>query len=154
MSSMSKALSESPEESSWTMYLEDFSFNNNTEHNCSISSSSSLVSDAASLAAKNIDNRDPVVDLCVDHKSFTKKRLSFQKRKTKSYTKEAALVDDALEDTASSPVNSPKKGNGSGQTNDQRNEFGFDGRDDGDRTELKKRGLCLVPLSMIVNYLG
>ena len=31
--------------------------------------------------------------------------------------------------------------------------MGFIGRDS-DCAELKKRGLCLVPLSMIVDYLG
>lgn len=28
------------------------------------------------------------------------------------------------------------------------------GRENNNETELKKRGLCLVPLSMIVDYLG
>ncbi|KAJ7981599.1 putative CTD small phosphatase-like protein 2 [Quillaja saponaria] len=131
---------ESPEESTWTMYLEDFSFNNSNNYGdyCSISSTSSLLSDAASLAAHTtkFDNYN--------------KRLSFKKRK--SNTKEA-LVDDDLEDTASSPVNSPKeKGSGSGQIA-ERNELDFKGREK-DCIELKERGLCLVPLSMIVNYLG
>ena len=40
----------------------------------------------------------------------------------------------------------------SGQTNEF-NELGTVGRD-GDSSELKKRGLCLVPLSMLSKYLG
>ncbi|KAJ8555989.1 hypothetical protein K7X08_022747 [Anisodus acutangulus] len=80
----------------------------------------------------------------------------------------AAAVDDDLEDTASSPVNSPKvsymdeffiksqkgksparilegKGNSSGQTMTS----GLNvSTKENDRTELKKKGLCLVPISM------
>jgi hypothetical protein len=97
--SMSKALSSnerSPEESGWTVYFEDFLVNNNNneeEHSyCSSRfKSSSLVSDAASLAGKKSLDK------------ISSKRLSFKKRKTIG-----ALVDDALEDTASSPVSSPK----------------------------------------------
>lgn len=36
------------------------------------------------------------------------------------------------------------KGSGSSGQTDERN----------DETELKKKGLCLVPLSMVVQYLG
>lgn len=95
--SMTKALSSnettsvSQDESGWTLYFEDFLLdnNNNEEHSyCS----SDLVSDAASLAGKK--------STLIKRSS---KRLSFKKRKTIG-----ALVDDALEDTASSPVSSPK----------------------------------------------
>jgi hypothetical protein len=86
--SMSKALSSnerSPEESGWTVYFEDFLVNNNNneeEHSyCSSRfKSSSLVSDAASLAGKKSLDK------------ISSKRLSFKKRKTIG-----ALVDDALE---------------------------------------------------------
>ncbi|XP_022717685.1 uncharacterized protein LOC111276144 [Durio zibethinus] len=165
---------QSPEESSWTMYFEDFSNNNNVHMNESSSFSSdmnyqtsSLVSDAASSAA-----RRHVFGASLDHKSYNS--LSFRKRKTKG---SAGLVNDDLEDTASSPANSPEvcnlvnhfdknlkqkdakemsqeKGGASGQI-DERNgdELGFNGREN-DGTELKKKGLCLVPLSMVVHYLG
>ncbi|XVF70555.1 hypothetical protein PTKIN_Ptkin11bG0171100 [Pterospermum kingtungense] len=169
---------ESPEESSWTMYFEDFSKNNNTDMNGNSSFlisdhvnypiTSSLVSDAASSAA-----RRHVFGASLDHKSYN--------RNKKMITKGAAgLVDDELEDTASSPANSPKvcdllvnhfdknlkqksvmnishqeiKGSDSGQIIEKRNdELGFIEREN-DGTELKKRGLCLVPLSMVVQYLG
>ncbi|XP_062170233.1 vascular-related unknown protein 4-like [Alnus glutinosa] len=160
--SMSKALSSnerSPEESGWTVYFEDFLVNNNNneeEHSyCSSRfKSSSLVSDAASFAGKKSLDK------------ISSKRLSFKKRKTIG-----ALVDDALEDTASSPVSSPKvcnlniakrnynteicqeKGSASGQIEGRSTEMGFIGRDS-DCTELKKRGLCLVPFSMLMNYFG
>ncbi|XP_054817271.1 vascular-related unknown protein 1-like isoform X3 [Prosopis cineraria] len=96
-----------------------------------------------------------------------KKRLSFKKRKKDR----ATMVDDALEDTASSPLNSPKvlhenrsdkpkrmedirlseeKRSISGE-GEAKKEMGFMGRES-DYTELKKRGLCLVPLSVVVNY--
>ncbi|CBI23945.3 hypothetical protein VitviT2T_029801 [Vitis vinifera] len=181
MDSMSKALSsqartnESPEESGWTMYFEDFLANK--EHSSSPSAgnygrasygygSSSLVSDAASSAGKKLVDNDHVAVLSLEKRC---KKLSFKKRKTKG-----AVVDDALEDTASSPVTSPKvfdlrqldmnpkekaidiskeKGSSYRQTNERGDEVGFIGRDS-DCTELKKRGLCLVPLSMIVDYLG
>ncbi|KAK4576254.1 hypothetical protein RGQ29_026989 [Quercus rubra] len=142
MNSMSKAIiskeetSEPAEESGWTIYsslgLE----------------SPSLVSDAASLAGKS------------------SKRLSFKKRKAKG-----VLVDDALEDTASSPVNSPKvcnlaemdmnaiRNNNTGISQEKSVSGQIDERSgpsgrDSDCTELKNRGLCLVPLSMLVNYFG
>ena len=103
MDSPSKALSsqaisnESPEESGWTKYFEDF-LAYNKDHSSSPSGNydygnSSLVSDAASSAAGT--KKLSLEKTC--------KKLSFKKRKTKG-----AVVDDALEDTASSPVSSPK----------------------------------------------
>ncbi|CAK7338386.1 unnamed protein product [Dovyalis caffra] len=169
------------EESGWTTYFEDFFAQNNEEdhvhHDYQYTSlsldhdrSSSIVSDAASLVVKKSAD-EQVVGLPIDNRSF-KYSLSFKKRRTKG-----ALVDDALEDTASSPVNSPKvyenmminqckkstkqkdnmeisqdKGSASIQI-DKRSDLGFV-VGESDNTELKKRGLCLVPLSMVVNYLG
>ncbi|KAI8006152.1 hypothetical protein LOK49_LG07G03317 [Camellia lanceoleosa] len=161
------------EESSWTFYFEDFLCHNNNDEKSSFSSgyeNPSLVSDAASAAAakKFLDKDDQVIG-AFSWDRISDKNLSFKKRKTKG-----GLVNDALEDTASSPVNSPKvcclnqldmnqklkqntdiseeKGNTSGQT-DERSELAIVGRDS-DYTELKKRGLRLVPLSMLSNYLG
>ncbi|XVF03953.1 hypothetical protein REPUB_Repub05bG0038100 [Reevesia pubescens] len=164
---------ESPEESSWTMYFDDFSNNNNiymNDENSSFSSdmnyqTSSLVSATACSSVRRHLFGDKSCN-----------RLSFKKRKTKG----TGLVDDDLEDTASSPANSPKvcnlvnhfdknlmkqkdamdiskeiKGSDSGQI-DKRNddELGFIGRENDGTEELKKRGLCLVPLSVVVDYLG
>ncbi|KAB2044283.1 hypothetical protein E1A91_D01G083700v1 [Gossypium mustelinum] len=159
---------ETPEESSWTMYFQDFSNDIQMDGNsssCYCSSyinyqTSSLLSDAACSAAG---------PHALDHKSCKKNRLSFKKRKNNG-SPAAGFVDDDLEDTASSPVNSPKicntnmenqfdknlkvkdamdkpqknKGSGSSGQTDERN----------DETQLKKKGLCLVPLSMVVQYLG
>lgn len=174
------------EESGWTMYFDDFLQTNKknekmitTTTTTSFFSSSSdlMVSDAASSVAKNEKEKAAAATATANEGGFLPllrncKRLSFKKRKTKG----ALMVDDALEDTASSPVNSPKvsqmykmemrpkeqkdnigiyekKGNVSSQAN-ERNEVGFVGRESGPNTELKKRGLCLVPMSMLVNYLG
>lgn len=114
MSSISKApssknmTSESPEESGWTTYFEDFFNNRNIEdQECTMSftgvdhSSSSLVSDAASLPAKKLADNGQAGEFPMN-KSGNKS--SFKKRKKIK----TALVDDTLEDTASSPVNSPK----------------------------------------------
>ncbi|KAI3745103.1 hypothetical protein L1987_58205 [Smallanthus sonchifolius] len=109
---------------------------------------------------------------------FTKKLNLFKK---KSRRTREVLYDDSLEDTASSPVNSPKVGSqhmgfnqvkvddimenslekGDGfddhlqlqKIEDQsRPIMRFEENNNGD-TDLRKRGLCLVPLSMFVNYI-
>ncbi|TKY66730.1 hypothetical protein E2542_SST09618 [Spatholobus suberectus] len=95
----------STEESGWTTYFDDF-FNNHVDSNkCSMSLSgvacSSLVSDAASLVEKKIANSKQVEEFSVS-KNAT--RSSFKKSKDIR----TALIDDALEDTATSPLNSPK----------------------------------------------
>ncbi|KAM0952280.1 hypothetical protein DsansV1_C03g0034721 [Dioscorea sansibarensis] len=166
------------EESGWTWYFEDFlasekrgkpqeqeDDDHDEDDNCSnFVYGSSMVSDAASYAAwKSSVPIEP---------SRSYKKLSFKKRKARG-----VLDDDSLEDTASSPANSPKvsdlnhrvmvqrkpleykdisepekKEVGNGE--DETNEFAaFDGRTN-NCTELKKRGLCLVPLSMFVDYLN
>ncbi|XP_057506384.1 vascular-related unknown protein 4-like isoform X2 [Actinidia eriantha] len=165
------ANSDDHEESSWTFYFEDFLCED--EQSCFPSGyeSPSLVSDAASMVAKKLMDDDD--EVAVVSLAKTRNNLSFKKRKTKGALVD---VDHALEDTASSPVNSPKvcylnqlamnrkekdnmdiseeKGNTSGQTFERSSsELGMVGRDS-DYTELKKRGLCLVPVSMLANYLG
>ncbi|KAE8679126.1 Electron transfer flavoprotein alpha isoform 1 [Hibiscus syriacus] len=163
--SRSSGENESPEESSWTMYLQDFSNNNNdtidVNDNGSILShtdhrSSSLIPDAACSAAGR-----HVFGAALDHKKRRIKRPS-----------SSGFVDRDLEDTATSPANSPEvydlvnkfdqqknamgisqgiKGGASGKINDEL--MSFDGGEDVNN-ELKKKGLCLVPLSMVVHYLG
>ncbi|XP_020201985.1 vascular-related unknown protein 4 [Cajanus cajan] len=132
---------DSSEESGWTKYFEDFFNDHNVDdQKCSMSfsgiDSTSFASDAASLAAT--------------------KKLTYSTQAEESSLKKRKKIktafDDALEDTASSPIKGPKeKGNTSGER-DERKEVYFNGRDN-DHAELKKKGLCLVPLSMIVKYL-
>ncbi|RDX60626.1 hypothetical protein CR513_61215, partial [Mucuna pruriens] len=161
----------STEESGWTTYFDDF-FNNHVDnHKSSMSISglarSSHVSDAASLVDKKLNNGKQVQEFSLNKNS---NRSSFKKRKDII----TALVDEALEDTATSPLNSPKvlyancqidkanrrnrhfvfsqkeKGNTSRQRDEQK-ELSFNGRDR-DCTEIKKRDLCLVPLSTVACY--
>lgn len=97
----------SNEESGWTTYFEDFFNNNNiddnNQHKSSLSlsrvaSSSSLVSDATSLIEKN-----------VAHIVEDEEEVSVNKNgKESSFKKRKNITDDALEDTATSPLNSPK----------------------------------------------
>ena len=113
MSSISKAPStndistESLEESGWTKYFEEFFNNQNDNQNCSISlsavagSSNSLVSDAASLAAKKLADNEKPEEFPLKKNV---KRSSLKNRKNII----TALADEALEDTASSPLSSSK----------------------------------------------
>ncbi|KAF5478848.1 hypothetical protein F2P56_005377 [Juglans regia] len=170
----------SSEESGWTVYFEDFSDHktSNEHSNCSSGSeTSSLASDAASLAGKRSDRSEQLAGGRGSSMVKTSKRSSSFK-KTKRTGRARALVENALVDTASSPINmSPKvcdmnemdmdadKRNDIDHANisqekvvgtsgqiDERSEVRFVGRDS-DCTELKKKGLCLVPLSTIGNYL-
>ena len=91
-----------PEESGWTAYFEDFSHDNNMEQASCISLGSSLVSDAASCAAWKFSNQNHPSSVAGSHSNLPKK-LSVKKSRIKQISE-----DDPLEDTASSPVNSPK----------------------------------------------
>ncbi|KAI4334107.1 hypothetical protein L6164_018839 [Bauhinia variegata] len=151
------------QDSGWTAYFEDLS--NNMEDGSSYSlGGSSMVSDAASCAAWKFSHSNHAVS-----PPNPPKKLSFKKKRTKHI-----LKDDPLEDTASSPVNSPKVGDqlnsnkmisrkiddqldgsmGKGFTSDDYSELPTDDHKNLYCTDLKKRGLCLVPLSMLVNYFG
>ncbi|KAF8016685.1 hypothetical protein BT93_H2032 [Corymbia citriodora subsp. variegata] len=156
---------EGGEESGWTTYLQDFSRNDDGEDSfCSGFRTSSLVSDAASRAVHKNAVAEPKAPM----------RLSMIKRtRTREITDE-----DPLEDTATSPVNSPKinhlkrmemmgsrmtdeplhlsLGNGGALKARDSNEnekmmYSCDGQDY-ECSSLRKRGLCLVPLSMFMNY--
>lgn len=110
MSSLSKAsTNNSTEESGWTTYFDDFFNNNdddnlnNIDHKCSnslsLSTSSSLLSDATSLIDKNVlSNKNVEKELSLN--KIGEMGSSFKKRKN--------IVDQALEDTATSPLNTPK----------------------------------------------
>ncbi|MBA0563319.1 hypothetical protein Goshw_017299 [Gossypium schwendimanii] len=161
---------DSVEESGWTAYFEDFSNNNHHQqqqdsYSYSFDCGSSLISDAATAwkSPHNIDHH---------HHVFPKK-LRFKKTRTKEIYEE----DDSLEDTASSPVNSPKVSdelkpndmNPRKREDQAHSSLGKETATDiqieeenklkfrygkNDCTELNKRGLCLVPFSMLANYLG
>lgn len=102
-----KMAADSPEESSWTFYIEGFicednnnsCFSSETDHE-----SPSLLSDAASSAVaknkllmNNCNWTQPPQGLISSNKSIKKQKTNF-----------ILAMDTDLEDTASSPVNSPK----------------------------------------------
>ncbi|XP_055808281.1 vascular-related unknown protein 1-like [Solanum dulcamara] len=149
------------EESGWTTYLEDFSMNqrenyyrSSSDDNNTTIGSPSLLSHAASHAAWKNNSQSPFL-----------KRLNLKKQK-----RNTNISDPDLEDTASSPVNSPKVSNfkqmdinyrtenSNGQFQEmktvERNSKSFDGKGNNGYIELKKKGLCLVPWSMLVNNHG
>ncbi|KAI3843306.1 hypothetical protein MKW92_016230 [Papaver armeniacum] len=171
------------EESGWTGYFEDFS--NCSSITSSDFGSSSMVSDAGSCAAwkkKNhalVNNMNDDVRLALEKSC---KNLNIFNSNTNNKKRRSRVVDDSLEDTASSPVNSPKVSEtteldamsspaknvyesnihiSQGKRrilsdhcfdmqfkDDKRNAIG------NECTELRKRGFCLVPMSMLVNYVA
>ncbi|XP_065862281.1 vascular-related unknown protein 4-like [Euphorbia lathyris] len=153
------------EESGWTSYFDDF-FVNTTQNNVNVENYSSFSSDAASLVMNNSDANHRI---SVDNYNF----ITLKKRKTRG--PHHNFPDDALEDTATSPVNSPKvydqlnknrkqrdhafninseeKVNmGSSRSEDDDDNVGLIIGRERESSELQKRGLCLVPLSMVANY--
>ncbi|PKU76926.1 vascular-related unknown protein 1-like [Dendrobium catenatum] len=135
------------EESGWTSYFEDFLASEKrkteeTSNYTNISVSSSLVSDASWKP-----------QVCSQQLNSCNK-LNLMKMKKKKKTK-IVFDDDSLEDTATSPVNSPKEkmaddGEGKNLAKGTTEETSYMGRVT-ECSELRKKGLCLVPFSMFVN---
>ncbi|KAL5730893.1 hypothetical protein ACHQM5_003677 [Ranunculus cassubicifolius] len=158
--SMEKSIKENTvcsEESGWTSYFDEFFANTRECSNewFSVCDNSSLVSDSASSTSVKFSRNDQVCRRVAGHDRTTK-RSSFKKRKTRDFA-----FDDSLEDTASSPYNSPKVSAfrqfdfnpvppSSELQTDGINGF-FLSEKQIEVTELKKKGLCLVPLSMLVS---
>ncbi|KAM7277330.1 hypothetical protein ACFE04_019196 [Oxalis oulophora] len=127
------------EESGWTMYLKDFSPKNDEVH---YNIEEDEMYDYSSLSSTTLIS------------GYSKRKLTIKTRiNTKKGSTNKVILDDDLEDTASSPLATPKKGNTSTCTKRNYDEIGYLGRER-DCTELKKRGLCLVPLSLVSNYFG
>ncbi|KAL8144635.1 vascular-related unknown protein 4-like [Apium graveolens] len=138
---------EDSEESGWTSYFDEFFANQKKEQY----SSNFQVSDAASgvVDQKKFSESGRLVQ---STSTLTKlsKTLDFKKR-----SKEI-LYDDSLEDTASSPVNSPKIMQVEGGIPDLRLDGRLDEKTGGvvkegegnDCRALKKPGLCLFSMSM------
>nr|XP_027062658.1 vascular-related unknown protein 4-like isoform X2 [Coffea arabica] len=106
----------------------------------------SLVSDAFSSAARNAP--DDIEAAVFASARSNCKNLSFKRRKAKA---SAVLNDHDLEDTASSPANSPKAN--VCRKNSTAEEAGSAAHEEkNNQSELKKRGLCLVPVSTLTNY--
>ncbi|XP_039030230.1 vascular-related unknown protein 4-like [Hibiscus syriacus] len=156
---------ESPEESSWTMYLQDFSNNNNND-TIDVNDNSSILS--------HTDHRSSylIPDVACSAAGRHVFAAASDQKKRRTQRSSSGFVDRDLEDTATSPANSPQvydlvnqfdgqknamgipqgiKGSASGKIKDEL--MSFDGGENVDN-ELKKKGPCLVPLSMVVRYLG
>ncbi|KAL1206504.1 Vascular-related protein 4 [Cardamine amara subsp. amara] len=150
-----------PEESSWTMYFEDFFEASSSIVDVGDCIPSSSVSDAASFVAP-------------------KKTLHVSKQERPNYTNKFDMIKRTrnreipfgrhhdLEDTASSPSRSPNVysmmnllGNNSRHGDgivgddiiDEKRESAVQNQG-GLSVDLKGKGLCLVPLSMVTNFLG
>lgn len=110
------------EESSWTFYIEGFMYDNGDDieddddkNSSAFSQSPSLVSDAASSAVKKLFMKDNCIN-CREGGSgagFSPGKTNFPRTMSKqtSFKKKAKVItsmDLELQDTASSPVNSPK----------------------------------------------
>lgn len=103
----------SPEESGWTIYFEDFLNTNNPSHQPPTSFSSSHFSLEQSYSVADAASSVPDYKLpgdkdeaAVDPGSTYKDHINFFKKR--KMIKELFVKDEALEDTASSPVSSPK----------------------------------------------
>ncbi|XP_027172615.1 vascular-related unknown protein 4-like isoform X2 [Coffea eugenioides] len=149
-----KTTEDSPEESSWTFYLQDFQCDHHDHDNTgsvsynSCESCPSLVSDAFSSAARKAP--DDIEAAVFASARSNCKNLSFKRRKAKA---SAVLNDHDLEDTASSPVNSPKAN--VCRKNSTAEAAGSAAHEEkNNQSELKKRGLCLAPVSTLTNYFG
>lgn len=117
-----KGLSLEEEESGWTSYFEDyFSSNSNSSScfslcgGCGDGSTPSLISDAASCAACKLSHHHnhhllPSVLSSDNNRRFPEnlpyRKLRFNKSSQPNHHQ--ISKDDPLEDTASSPLNSPK----------------------------------------------
>ncbi|XP_074300559.1 vascular-related unknown protein 1-like [Silene latifolia] len=160
----------SREESGWTQYIDGFSEYNKQlqrEGSSGYAISESMVSDAGSSPEwkQKLLNGLPKFP----------KRLNFKSKRTQEIS-----GDDSLEDTASSPVHSPKitmnfksMNLNSRQSSDDHDYHMVDGDISTDEhskynnyinrrqeaginvefTELRKKGLCLVPIAMVTNNL-
>ncbi|KAH9623148.1 hypothetical protein KSS87_011002 [Heliosperma pusillum] len=155
----------SREESGWTQYIDGFSEYNEQLERDGLSGyavSASMMSDAGSSPEwkQKLLNGLPKFP----------KRLNFKSKRTQEIS-----GDDSLEDTASSPVHSPKitmnfksmNLNSRQSSDDHGNHMDMstyedtkynDTRNHGQEadinvefTELRKKGLCLVPISMLTN---
>lgn len=96
-----------PEESSWTFYIQEFMHDHDHSNYSSDCETPSLVSDAASSPLKKFKNLNVGFSSGKPNSRIKvmAKQNSFKKQKN---TAVIPVLDLELEDTASSPVNSPK----------------------------------------------
>ncbi|KAL8243413.1 hypothetical protein R6Q59_009671 [Mikania micrantha] len=142
---------EESEESSWTFYFEEFLWQNDQKviMNCD-ETLYPMLPDATSSS---------MIKKAACFQDDETKKLRFKKRKNK------AVIDDSLEDTASSPLSGSKvtyfdevKIKNKKTLHISEEKVGTCEEQTKRRVvsnmELKKMGLCLAPLSSLANYLS
>ncbi|KAH0937659.1 hypothetical protein HID58_005120 [Brassica napus] len=128
---------QTPEESSWSMYFEDFfEASSSAVHIGDFSSSS--VPDAMSFVATK-----KTVDMSKQEGPNYYNNLNFKRTRNR----EVNSIMNLLE-------NNTRHGGGVGEdTNNVKGESAV--QNEGELSvDLKKKGLCLVPMSMVTNFLG
>ncbi|KAI3820537.1 hypothetical protein L1987_08085 [Smallanthus sonchifolius] len=146
---------EESEESSWTFYFEEFLWQNDQKviMNCN-ETLNSLAPDAISSS---------IIKKAACFQDDQTKKPMFKKRKNKG-----VIIDDSLEDTASSPLSCSKvtyfdqvkiKNKNKKTLHISEEKVGTCEEEINkimvsSNIELKKRGLCLAPLSSFANYLS
>ncbi|XP_074380219.1 vascular-related unknown protein 4-like isoform X2 [Apium graveolens] len=156
----------SAEESGWTLYFDDLLNDNNminTQYDHEKHSNLALSSDQNEISSSRLclvpDAASSASVVACPLKTSCR-HLNFKKKRSCMVNKGSSMAsDDSLEDTASSPANSPKVSNLNQKyaMNTKHEEYAEIIKEDTQNstsTELKKRGLCLVPVSTIMNYLG
>ncbi|KAF8051446.1 hypothetical protein N665_1725s0007 [Sinapis alba] len=149
---------ETTEESSWSMYLEDFC---EAAHMGDFSSSS--VPDAMSFVATKIKTLDDMSKQDEGPPNYP--NYLYIKRTGNRESPFGRHCD--LEDTASSPSRTPNVNSiinlldsytrhegGVGEDTNNVKEKNAVQNQGGLSVDLKKKGLCLVPMSMVTNFLG
>ncbi|KAF8075400.1 hypothetical protein N665_1097s0009 [Sinapis alba] len=147
---------QTPQESSWTMYFEDF-----------FESSSSIV-DVGEFSSSSVsDAMSFVATKKTLHLESSNSSNKFNTKRTRNREIPFGRHHD-LEDTASSPSRSPnvysmmnslddntRHGGGvvGENTNNVKGESAVQNQG-GLSVDLKQKGLCLVPMSMVTNFLG
>ncbi|XP_047335942.1 vascular-related unknown protein 1-like [Impatiens glandulifera] len=167
-----------PEESGWTSYFEDFEMMNQRDDQKEKIGNSYSNNSNRSIVSGDVSSAAAAWKIITAGTSQTPppKKLNLRK---KTRTEKVSDFDDSLEDTATSPVSSPKMGSlmktkmkargsryhdntGSplgkeeaGNKEGNEKKYGCISNIDNDEYEdLQKRGLCLVPFSMFSNYIG
>ncbi|CAA0825076.1 Unknown protein [Striga hermonthica] len=164
------------EESGWTAYLEDFSSSkSNVNGSFIMSSSPSMVSDAAWHGYSENMSQFVLLNQRLNFNNMKRSKCNNNINQPSKYY--SSSVDD-LEDTASSPVNSPKvsslkqmeminrqrvdnvvagdflekQAGSSIDSEDENNVVDSENTDHHQYVELRQKGLCLVPISAFIDY--
>ncbi|XP_038888852.1 vascular-related unknown protein 1-like [Benincasa hispida] len=155
-SAAAAAGAEEQEESGWTDYLEDY-FSSESSYLCSSIGSCSNWDHNISNPNYDINKTNHIGKMIFD----VPNKLTFKKTRTQKI-----FEDDSLQDTATSPIHSPKVADLKVKTSHENPRFDVITNLTGSERQLgkyysdkengvyssEKKGLCLFPLSMLLNY--